>query len=268
VKQIITWWIILGSINLLLLILGILFFIPREKLKLEKSECFKIIKNQLPYILIIIGVVIFHLIEVNVIEPHLTGYDYTNNIRNLEGDIVYWFSQHWNPILVYFFVIMYIAVYPFTLWFSPLYFLLTNNNKAMKNLSYGLLIIYIIALPFYLFLPITNVFTYYNIKSALESTIPSVESFFYTTTTQNNCLPSLHTAMTILIAYSISLTGNKKLTYFSYFVAITIIISVIYLSIHWIIDIITGAILALGVIIILRKMLKEEKYEKNRKKST
>jgi len=257
VKQILTWLIILGSINLVLLIFGLLFFIPREILKIKKSEFFKIFKNQLPYILIIIGVVAFHLIEVNVIEPQLTGNDYANNIRNFEGDIVYWFSQHWTPILVYFFVIMYIAVYPFTLWFSPLYFLLTNNKKAMKTLTYGLLLIYIIVLPFYLFLPITNVFTYYNIKSALESTIPSVESFFYTTTTQNNCLPSLHTTMTILVAYSVSLTGNKKLTYFSYFTAITIIISVIYLSIHWITDVITGAILSLGVIIILRKMLKE-----------
>jgi len=91
----------------------------------------------------------------------------------------------------------------------------------------------------------------------LESIIPSVENFFYTTTTQNNCLPSLHTAMTILIAYSVSLTVNKKLTYFSYFIAITIIISVIYLSIHWITDVITGSILSIAVILILRKILNE-----------
>jgi membrane-associated phospholipid phosphatase len=127
----------------------------------------------------------------------------------------------------------------------------------MKTFSYGLFLIYTIALPFYLFFPITNVFTYYDIKSALESTIPSVESFFYTTTTQNNCMPSLHTAMTILIAYSVSLTGNKKLAYLAYFTTITVIISVIYLSIHWITDVITGAILSIGVIIILRKFVKD-----------
>ena len=257
VKQIISWLIILGSINLALLISGLIFFIPRKNLKIKKSEFFKIIKNQLPYILIIIGVVVFHLIEVNIIEPHLIGNDYADSIRSFEGDLVYWFSQNWTPILVYFFVIMYIAVYPFTLWFSPLYFLLINNKKALKTFAYGLLLIYIIALPFYLYLPVTNVYTYYNISSPLETTIPSVESFFYSATTINNCLPSLHTAMTILIAYTISITGNKKLIYFSYFTAITIIISVIYLSIHWITDVITGAILSLGVIIILRKMLKE-----------
>ena len=89
----------------------------------------------------------------------------------------------------------------------------------------------------------------------MENVIPGVEQFFYSTTTMNNCLPSLHTAMTILVAYSVSLTGNKKFTYFSYFVMITVIISVIYLSIHWLTDVITGAILSTGVIFILRKII-------------
>jgi membrane-associated phospholipid phosphatase len=191
----------------------------------------------------------------------LIGHDFANNIQAIEGDFVYWFSQNWTPVLVYFFVIIYIGVYSFTLWFSPMYFLLTNNKKAMKTLAYGLLLIYAIALPFYLFLPITNVYTFYNASSALESVIPTIESFFYTTTTQNNCLPSLHTAMTILVAYSVSLTGNKKLTYFSYFVMICVIISIIYLSIHWIMDVLTGALITIGVILILRRYIRENHNE-------
>jgi membrane-associated phospholipid phosphatase len=204
---------------------------------------------------------------VKFIDPIVTewiGYDYANTLRGLEGDIVYWFSQNWTPILVYFFVLIYIIVYPFTLWFSPLYFVLGNKKKAIKSLAYGLLIIYIIALPFYLFLPVTNVYTFYNVNSALESVIPSIENFFYSTTTLNNCLPSLHTAMTILMAYCISLTGNKKFTYFGYFVMISVIISVIYLSIHWITDTITGALLALGTIMILKKYVKDEKTNESR----
>ncbi len=250
--------IILGAINLALLLFSFVFFIPKNT---KKIDLIKILKKHLLLILIIFGVVALHLFEVNIIDQPITdwiGHDFANNIKNLEGDAVYWFSQHWTPALVYFFVIMYIAVYPFTLWFSPVYFLITDNKKAMKTLAYGLLLIYIVALPFYLFLPITNVYTYYNIGSALESVIPSIENFFYTTTTQNNCLPSLHTAITILIAYSVSLTKNKKFTYFAYFTMISVIISVIYLSIHWITDVITGGLLAVGVIFILRKFMREE----------
>jgi membrane-associated phospholipid phosphatase len=217
--------------------------------------------EQIKPILIIIAVVAFHLIEVKFIDPGVTqwvGYDYANTIINIENGAVYWFSQQWTPVLLYYFVLIYIVVYPFTLWFSPLYFILGRKKRALKSLAYGLLLIYIVALPFYLFLPIMNVYTFYGADSALETVLPSVENFFYATTTQNNCLPSLHTAMTILIAYCISLTGNKKLTYFAYFVMISVIISVVYLSIHWISDVVTGALLSLGVIFILRRYIRDD----------
>ena len=251
--------VVLGAINLALLLVCLKFIVPKEFY--QNKSILQDIKKYLPYLLIIFGVVALHLFEVNVIDPSVTewvGHDFANEIKGVEGDIVYQFSQNWVPALVYFFVIMYIAVYHFTLWFSPFYFLQTDNKKAMKTFAYGLLLIYVIALPFYLFMPITNVYTYYNVNSALETVIPSVESFFYSTTTQNNCLPSLHTAMTILVAYSVSLTGNKKLTYFAYFTMISVIISVIYLSIHWVTDVITGALLAVGVIFILRRFMQGE----------
>ena len=212
-------------------------------------------------ILIIIIVVIIHLIEVNFIDSiitEFTQFDFTNNIQKIEGDIVFKISQYWTPLLIYFFTIMYIIIYPFTLWFSPLYFLIINNKKSIKTISYGLLLIYSIALPFYLFIPITNVYTYYNLESALNSSIPTIENFFYKTTTHNNCLPSLHVAMTILIARSIQLTNNKKLTYFAYFCMISVIISVIYLAIHWITDVILGILISLIVIFILNHIIKDK----------
>ena len=255
-----TWLIVIGLTNLVLFIIGLIFFIPREFYKINIIGFYQNFRKQLPYLMIILGVVIFHIIEVNVIDPIVTGWigiDFANNIQSIEGDSVYWFSQNWNLALVYFFVIMYIVVYPFTLWFSILYFLLANERKSMKTLSYGSALIYAVALPFYLFLPITIVYKYYPIESALEIVVPNIENFFYSTTTQNNCLPSLHVVMTIHVAWSISLTGNKKLSYFAYFCMISVILSVIYLAIHWITDTIFGALLAIAVILILNRFIKE-----------
>jgi len=257
------WIFVLAGVNLALLLISLLLFMPKDFLKKAKfsiSGLYAAVIRQAYPIIIIAIVVSFHLLEVKFIDPKITewvNHDYTSVIKGLEGDTVYWFSQHWTNALVYFFVIMYIAVYPFTLWFSPLYFVINKEKKAMKSLAYGLLLIYVVALPFYLFLPVTNVYNYYNVNSALEKIIPSVENFFYSTTTANNCLPSLHTAMTILIAYCVSVTGNKKLTYFSYFTMVSVIIAVIYLSIHWITDVVTGALLAVGIIFILKRFMKE-----------
>lgn len=210
--------------------------------------------------MLIIVVVIIHLIEVNVIDAYTTtfiGEDFTTVILSIEDGIVYWFSQQWIPPLLYFFVFIYIGLYPFLLWFSLLFFILVDEKKAMRTFAYSLIGIYAIALPFYLFFPVTNVYTYYGLTSALDTTIPTVEQFFYTTTTNNNCFPSLHVAISLLLAKTASYTGNKRFIYLSYFCAIGVICSVIYLAIHWITDIIGGILLAFGVFALVKYVLKE-----------
>jgi len=256
-----SWLISLSLINLILLTISLILFMPKEVYKTSFTEFFRIFKEHILYLLIIFIVVLFHLIEVNLIDSAVTawvGYDFAYNIQYIEGDVVSQFSQYWNPVIVYFFVIIYIAVYPFILWFSPIYFIVNNKKKSMKTLAYGTLLIYIISLPFYLFFPITNVYKFYNLESALNNAIPAVENFFYVTTTQNNCLPSLHVAMSILIAKSVHLTRNKKLSYFIYFSMASVIISVIYLAIHWIMDVIFGALLAIVIILLLNYYIKDE----------
>jgi len=255
------WLLVLGFFHLIFFIIGLFLFLPNKIFKTTIAEYYHLFTTHFKYLIIIFGVVAFHFVEVNVLDSYFTnmlGVDFANNIQMIEGGVVYWFSQNWTPSLIYFFVFMYIVVYPFTLWFSPLYFIITDDKKAMKTLAYGLIFIYAIALPFYLFFPVTNVYTFYGIESALETVIPSVESFFYSTTTINNCLPSLHVAVTLLIAKSVSITKNKKLSYFTYFCAISVTLSVIYLAIHWITDVLCGVLLAFGVFYIQKKFIQEK----------
>ena len=251
---------ILGLAHLVLALIMLVFFLPKKVYKASIQEFFQIIKNHLPYILIIVVMVIIHLIEVNLVDPITTemiGVDFANNIYAFEGDIVPNFSQLWTPTVLVFFVIMYTVVHGFTIWFLPFYLIIANEKKAMKKLAYGFFIIYSVALPFYLFLPITNVYVFTNIESGLEMALPGIEHYFYSTTTQNNTFPSLHVAMTILLTWCAYQTNNKKLQYFMIFVMTTVIISVIYLVIHWISDVISGALLSIMAILILRKYIKE-----------
>ncbi len=258
------WIVLMVLLNILLFTFTIFFITDRKKVKnilFNPEFIIKRINENLLMLFLIFAAVALHLIEVIFIDPSVTkwvGHDYANNIQAIENGFVYWFSQNWTPGIIHFFVLIYIVIYPFTLWFSPLYFTIANKKKALKSLAYGLLIIYLVALPFYLFMPITNVYTFYNTNSALETVIPNIEQFFYSTTTTNNCFPSLHTAMTILVAYCLSLTDNEKLKIFGYFVMITVIISVIYLSIHWLTDVLAGALLALGAIFILKRYIRDK----------
>ena len=258
------WMIVFGIGNLLLLVGALLFFVPKTIWKNVWGEILNHLSMQYPYLFLVGGVVGFHLIEVNIIDPWITsqiGTDYALVLVHLEGNLIGQLPQLWHPFLVIFFVIIYIIVYPFTLWFSPLYFLVAGKQSAMKSLAYGLLIIYLFAIPFYLFLPVTNVYTYTQSPNALSTVFPGIEHFFYTTTTCNNCFPSLHVAMTILIAFTAWKTQNQRYFLFTSLVAIMVIISVMYLAIHWITDVLGGAAIALfaiGFFITLEKKKKNE----------
>jgi len=183
--------------------------------------------------------------------------NFTPTIQAIEDGAVQWFTRLWTPVLVYFFVFIYIGLYPFMLWFTLLYFILTEQNKPMKIFAYSLAGIYAIALPFYLFVPITNVYQYYGTTSALNMVIPSIEHFFYTTTTNNNCFPSLHVAMSLLLVQTVALTHNKRFLYLTYFSAICVTGAVIYLAIHWLTDVIGGTLLAIGVVTLVTHFMKE-----------
>ena len=264
------WLIYLLTANIILFIFGIIFLTPKNFIKknmLDIKKLILLVLNQYKFLLIIIIAFTFHLIEVNFLDSIATdfvGYDYANIIVRIEDGFVNWFSQNWTPGILHFFVLIYIIIYPFSVWFALFYYIVDSQKKALKSLAYALIITYMIALPFYLFLPITNVYTYYGSSSALETVLPTIEQFFYQATTPNNCLPSLHTAMAIFLAYTGSLTNNKKFAYFTYFIMITVLISVIYLSIHWITDVIAGALVALVTIFLIERYIhKKERYESN-----
>jgi len=210
------------------------------------------------YFLLILIVVFIHLVEVNIFDPITTSLvqpGFTWLIISIENDIVAGFSPYWIPALTLFFVFIYIILYPFTLWYTPFYAIVTKEKQALETLAFSLLFLYIIVLPFYLFFPVTNVYIHYQLPSALNMVIPQIETFFYSTTTQNNCFPSLHTAMSIIITQTILTIDNKRFQYLGYFVMVTVIISVLYLCIHWILDVIGGIIVALLALYLSKKTI-------------
>jgi hypothetical protein len=66
------WLISLSLINLILFTIGLIVFMPKKVYKTSIAEFYRIFKEQRLYLLIIFGVVLFHLIEVNIIDSAVT----------------------------------------------------------------------------------------------------------------------------------------------------------------------------------------------------
>lgn len=244
-----SWILYIGISNLLLFLIFLVIFFPRGK-----KDYMEGFRNLRFHIIIIILIVFLHLIEVNFLDGFITNIlkkDFASIFYSYEKDLFSFLIKNSNYLVTIVSVFFYMILYPFTLWFSPFLFLISNEDKAMRSLSYGLVIIYLCALPFYLFLPVTNVYTYLDLEGHLENALPGVENFFYTLTTRNNCFPSLHVAMALLLAKSSNFMENRKYRYIMYVSAIGVIFSVLYLSIHWLTDVIGGFavfLIALGIV--------------------
>ena len=244
-----SWILYMGTANLVLFLIFLTIFFPRDKKNYMEGFF-----NLRLHLIILILVVLFHLFEVNFIDrftTNLIGKDFAPVFYSYEKGFFEYLSQNTSNLISIVSVFFYMILYPFTLWFSPLLFLIGNEEKAMRSLSYGLVIIYLCALPFYLFLPVTNVYTYLGIDFHLGKVIPGIEKFFYAVTTKNNCFPSLHVAMALLLVKSSSFMRDRRYFYITLISALGVIFSVLYLSIHWITDVIGGIsifLIACGVV--------------------
>ena len=242
-------YILVSNIALLLLFAGA--FLPRGR-----KDCLKGFWRFRFYIVIIIMVVLLHLVEVNLIDDKVTmvlGKDFAPLFYSYERLFFdYLLGLRVEPLIVVS-VFFYMILYTFTLWFTPMLFILSEEEDAMRSLSYGLLAIYLFALPFYLFMPVTNVYTFLGMESSLDRILPGIERFFYSVTTKNNCFPSLHVAVSLLLFRSSRYMRERRYSYVLLLSAFGVVFSVIYLSIHWLTDVAGGVILfALSSILVDR----------------
>ena len=219
-----------------------------------------------PYLVIVTCMLVISVIESSIFDMYLwnvLGTDFTPWIYSIEGNAVENIqSAMWNPHLTNYFAFMYMVMYAFTFYFSLFVYIYLDNEKVIRMLVIGYIFIYALALPFYLFFPVNEVWvtndTYvrYNTsqniplygygatRGVLYDLSPGTGDALYVMSSINNCFPSLHTAISFLVP--LVMFYNKRMHYFlvTLWISISIIIATMYLGIHWITDIVAGIIVA------------------------
>lgn len=202
-----------------------------------------------PYFLLMVTLIFMNFIETHF-DARITsmiGMDFTPVIKRIDGDSIYRIQDIFpkNLVIISYFSFMYFLMLMTLLFASGFIYLYMEREDLVRMLSFGYSLCYFIALPFYIFFPVNEVWVAEPKRVLLLSNqiSPILAEGMRSVSALNNCFPSLHTAFSLLIALIASSSEIRKFAIITWLSAISIIFSTIYLGIHWVTDVVAGIIL-------------------------
>ena len=188
-----------------------------------------------------------------------TGLDMTPYIYAIEGDLVVLFQAAFRAAwLDVFMTHFYIAGFMFITYASIFYVTYFDDRWMADRVALCVAWVYLLAIPFYLFFNVRVTGFYIEDMDAIAYTLnPEIEDWFRRIDAFTNCMPSLH----IAVPFAIWLTFRKhdhdgRWSRFQNMTLGYIILTafaIIYLGIHWFVDIIGGMILATFAVSLMEK---------------
>ena len=175
--------------------------------------------------------------------------NFTELIHAIEGDFVYYFqSTLENAYLTHFFAPFYIVSYIFINYFSVIYFAFQKENLLATKMAINYMVIYILSIPFYLFMPVDVTHSIiHDVKPLLYEYSPFMNEFFSKADPFDNCFPSLHIAIPfslfLIIWHHRKRHDDRRFDRYLYLVIVINLLyafAILYLGVHWLIDIIGG----------------------------
>jgi len=242
----ISWFIGTSIISI-----SILIICKPKEIQLNLEQVGKMFKDY--WIHIFVGIVaIFSKFLIDKIDRILMSkeqLDMTEIIYSIEGKTVLVFQEtirnnFLDFILTHFYIIGLMTT-TFCTFAFPLYF---NDRKMANRVSISIISSYLLAIPFFLFFNVRVTGEYITEMETIAYDLsPEINNWFQTIDTFSNGMPSLHVALPLSALLTIRRSNKEEWHKFQYFLIIMIsltIFSILYLGIHWILDILAGFIIA------------------------
>ncbi|MFD2612598.1 phosphatase PAP2 family protein [Paenibacillus gansuensis] len=196
----------------------------------------------------LLGILYVNKLEMKVESQFPVVYDFAALFHQIEGNFVYWIQHTFmNPSLTYVLTFMYVIVFPALMITSLCIYTTTQNYRLFYATCIAIMMNYLVAIPFYLFVPVNEVWFYHpQVDFLIPSIFPSFETDYRPLSGLNNCFPSLHTSISVTVALLAYHSGNRIWKWITGISAAVIVFSIFYLGIHWLTDMIGGVLLAIA----------------------
>jgi hypothetical protein len=159
---------------------------------------------------------------------------------------------------------IYLLGFPYLIVAATTHAVWLDDGVRARRAAGAYALCFAFALPFYLFLPVNEVWCHYGSVDAagmcqndgavqqLAMRIPFVRANLYAFNEINNCFPSLHTA--IPVALALVSRGVPRFGRFAAVLAGLIVFTTQALGIHWLTDVAAGLLLAFAVNRLVRRI--------------
>ncbi len=179
-----------------------------------------------------------------------THLDATPFIYAIEGDMVLWVQQFFlNDALTFVLTHYYVAGYMLVTYTASLYFVYFDDRWMADRVLLAMFFVYALAVPFYLFFNVRVTGDHIPEMATLAySLTPEIQTWFTRIDPFTNGMPSLHIGLPFAVWLGLHRWDHDQRwkryrIFLGWFILLTGF-AIIYLGIHWIVDIIGGIAVA------------------------
>jgi membrane-associated phospholipid phosphatase len=191
------------------------------------------------------------------------GLDITGAIYAIEGGFVLLLQSYATPSLTRLFSFAYIYLYPVILIVPFAIYLTFDDPVALRETTFAYVTNYAIgSLCYLLFIAYgPRNLLYGDVKALLFETFPEYHIITAQVNVNVNVFPSLHTSLSVTVALLAWRTRKECPRFFwgAAPMASVIVLSTMYLGIHWLTDVVAGMLLAAISVVVAERYVDPEK---------
>lgn len=226
-----------------------------------RTEYRSTIRTAVPSLSVLAGVLLLNSVvrDVGVELSWLIGWNVTGEIYAIEGNLVPAVQSLAHPWLTTYFSLIYVYGYVFLLVFPLVAYLVLDDMAWFRTAATAYALNYAIGLGMYL------VFIAYGPRNLLPDLTepllytnwPTSQFLVSEVNANTNVFPSLHTSLSatvVVLAYRTRRVYPRWLP-IATLVGGSVMLSTMYLAIHWGIDVVAGVALGVGSVWLARRLL-------------